>query len=51
MNDGVLSFRYAYSSPSSSTSAFGALREDVAELWIVLVFVDMVDANVSAVGP
>jgi hypothetical protein len=41
------SFSTAYTSPSPTTSAFWSLREDIAELGVVLVFVDMVDADVS----
>jgi hypothetical protein len=41
------SFSTAYTSPSPTTSAFWSLREDVAQLWVVFVFVDMVDTDVS----
>jgi hypothetical protein len=42
-------FGDAYSSSSPATPTFWSLREDVTELWIVLVFIDVVDADVSVV--
>ena len=37
----------AKASPSTSVPAFTPLREDVAELLVIRVFVRVVDANVS----
>jgi hypothetical protein len=41
------SFSTAYTSPSPTTSAFGSLRENIAQLGVVFVFVDVVDADVA----
>ena len=37
----------AETSPSASIPAFTSLSEDIAELWVVRVFVRVVDADVS----